>query len=160
MLADEELVFQHPGASGGAARSSTSVSQSVVAARGEHTAPKSFRPEPSRLEVIREGIGKDGFSARAAEFIAQARRPSTTACYDAKWKVWVSWCAQRQVNPVQPAIGQVGEFFRYLFEERQAAVSTIKGYRSALASCFKFNARSAVNIGSRPQAFSMIFVLC
>ncbi len=105
---------------------------------GEVAACQYPKSKPIRLEIVRNSIRGDKFSGRAAECISGARRKSTSACYDAKWAIFTNWCSSRQVNSRNPALGEIADFFIYLFEQKKCAPSTIKGYRSALASAFKF----------------------
>ncbi len=117
----------------------------------------SRQPRPlqaSRLAVIRDGLRKRKFSSQVASLIAKARRSSTSAVYNAKWKVFSDWCCQREIDPVHPSIQQIADFFAFLFEARKLAVSTIKGYRAMLSNTLGF--RGLSSIGSNPFLSELI----
>ncbi len=128
LLADEELVHQSIGSAGGVSGGITVDAVPVVSTRRSDSSPRRAVPTPSRLEVIGDLIRKDGFSAEAAKAITQARRPSTSACYEAKWKLWCDWCMQRKIDFCKPSMGQVGDFLLHLFHDKGLSVSTIKGF--------------------------------
>ena len=90
------------------------------------------------METISRSVTKRGFSDKAASFIAKAKRPSTCAVYNAKWKFLTDWCVRRQVDPLHPPLGKVADFLIFLFEEKKYSPSTIKGYRAAISNTLKF----------------------
>ena len=108
----------------------------------------------SRLAIIREALRKKDFSARASTLISQARRRSTNIVYDAKWRVYHSWCVARQINPLNPSVERLADFFVHLFDEQKLAVSTIKGYRSMLSNTLSF--RGVHYIGSDKMLSELI----
>ena len=94
------------------------------------------RPEdvqPSCLEVIRESSKKIGFSEKVSDRIARSVRSSSQTIYKGKWKSYCDWCKKKNMDPMSNSVPQIAEFMNYLFEEQQLAVSTIKGYRSAIS---------------------------
>ncbi len=133
VLALQELVQSSNRSAGRASSQATSVRSTAVTTRRKSTLSKRGKTLPSRLEVIRQSVRRDGFSAEAAEVIAKCRRTSTTSLYDARWRIWGDWCLQREINPVEPSLGQIGDFLLHLFRVKKLSVSAIKGYRSALA---------------------------
>ena len=64
--------------------------------------------------------------------IEALQRPSTRAIHEAKWALFVCWCQSNKVDFRSPSIKQVADFLLHLFQDKQP--STIKGYRSAVAS--------------------------
>ena len=46
---------------------------------------------------------------------------------------------QREVNPVDPALNDLVDFFCYLFDTLKLSVASIKGYRSAISNILKFS---------------------
>ena len=107
---------------------------------------KSTSSASSRLAVIRLALRKKRFSERASSLIASSRRSSTSTVYNAKWKIYSSWCIKQEIDPLRPSIRRVADFFIYLFDEKKLAVSTIKGYRSMISHTLSF--RGACSIGS------------
>ena len=92
----------------------------------------------SRLAVIRDALRKKRFSSRASSLISEARRKSTTIVYNAKWKIFFSWCSARQVDPLRPSMRRIADFLIFLFDVKKLAVSTIRGYRSMLSHTLSF----------------------
>ena len=61
------------------------------------------------------GMGlEDRDSARAASFLAQSLRSSTSLVYDRKWDIFCTWCTERQIDPVSFPIGDLGDFLLFL----------------------------------------------
>lgn len=98
----------------------------------------------SRLAVVRQTLRKKKFSSRASQLIASARRHSTRKVYDAKWKVYANWCGKREVDPCDPSVRRLADFFVFLFDKKKLAVSTIKGYRATIANTLMFRRARAV----------------
>ena len=97
-----------------------------------HPAPQPVTVPPSRMEVKLRELRTAGFSEEVASFIAKPCRDTTLAVYEGKWKVWCSWCGGKQIDPINPTVPQLTNFFFFLFQEKKLAVSTIKGYRTAI----------------------------
>ena len=102
----------------------------------------------SRMALIERSVREKQFSSKVASRIAKSRRPSTRIVYDAKWNIFSNWCKSRSFNPEHPSMNNLASFLLYLFEEKELAVSTIKGYRSMLSNTLKF--KGGENIGSNP----------
>ena len=78
---------------------------------------------------------RDTFSQATADRIAVPQQSSTRSIYDGKWAEFCSWCSRKKTDPVKTTIPIVADFFVHLFERRPPlAVSTIRGYRSAISS--------------------------
>ena len=104
-----------------------------LAVQGSDPPPQLTGPQPSRLAVVRKSLRQRNFSERASRFIQSSRRLSTCTVYDAKWRVYTSWCSQREIDPCQVSIPVIADFFVFLFEDKGLFPSTIKGYRSMLS---------------------------
>ena len=146
-LAPEIVVQRSSGSTPGLSKSSTSEIRSSVSERKRST----HRPryvQTSRLAVIGDALRKRKFSERASYLISRARRKSTTIVYNAKWKIYSSWCGTRQVDPLSPSMRRLADFLIYLFDERKLAISTIKGYRSMISQTLAF--RGLRSIGTDP----------
>ncbi len=70
-------------------------------------------PLPGAMEVV--GVAPDGakliascLSTKVVETILQSRAPSTRKLYALKWKLFTSWCVDRQLDPVNCPVGTVG----------------------------------------------------
>ena len=60
-------------------------------------------------------------------------RQSTRSVYVAKWAIFTKWCISHQVDFRAPPIKSVTDFLMYLFQDKKLQLSTIDGYRSAIA---------------------------
>jgi hypothetical protein len=97
-------------------------------------------------------------------------RKSTLGVYESKWRHWLSWSAEREINQVTPSIPQVADFLMYLSVDKKLATSTIEGYRSILQGTFKHTGGPDLlenrpiqvlrkDISSRPANLDLGFVL-
>ena len=68
------------------------------------------------------------FSKDVASFVLESRRVSTRRVYDAKWKVFCSWCKSRNFDPSSVTSSIVADFLLFLFRVKKLQISTIKGY--------------------------------
>ena len=103
-LAPQVLVQPTLGPSSAEPQGSASKIRSAVATRRPNVTSKRGLPPPSRVEALRRSVVKRGFSSKAASLIAKAKRPSTSTVYDAKWKIFTSWCLKRKVDPLRPCL--------------------------------------------------------
>ncbi len=110
-------------------------------------------PQSSRLEIISSGLQKKGFSQQASDVIAGHHRASTSNLYQTKWQTFVNWCNGEEINPLKATVPQVADFFLFLFNEKGLQMSTIKGYRSAIASILRLQ---GTDISNDDQMFMLI----
>ena len=102
--------------------------------------------QPTRLEVIQQRLRAKGFSAKSAKSIAQRCRGSTNRLYEAKWKIYTSWCNQRKIDCFKITPQQLSDFFTYLDEEKHLSVSAMQGYKAVINSTIKLcTARDVCN---------------
>ena len=85
-------------------------------------------PEPPCLVSRSSALQEHGFSAEVAERITAPQRPSTRSIYASKWTVFQRWCTDKQVDFRNPSIGDICNFFWYLFNDLNKCPSTIEGY--------------------------------
>nr|XP_006823862.1 PREDICTED: uncharacterized protein LOC102803520 [Saccoglossus kowalevskii] len=64
------------------------------------------------MEALSRPAQTEGLSERAANILAGAKRCSTNVAYDSKWRAYIDWCSGREVDPCNPTVGQVDDFFR------------------------------------------------
>ena len=86
------------------------------------------------LAAIRHQSKQVGLSDRAATFSAEAIRDSTRATYDSKLQPYYDWCSRIDCDPSSASLGQIADFLISLFD-KNLSLSTIRLYRSAIASC-------------------------
>lgn len=111
----------------------TSSEEALETTTQEHFPQLSRNSQSTRLEIITGHLEEEGFSTAVAKIIAGHNRESTQLLYQSKWKSFADWCHTRQTNPLKATIPLVADFLLYLFNEKGQKMSTIKGYRSAIA---------------------------
>ena len=85
------------------------------------------------LAAIGESARQSGLSDRAAEFVMQSHRDSTREVYNSRLAAFSEWCESRGVEIRTAPLGCVADFLISLFDKKRA-LSTIRGYRSAIAA--------------------------
>src|SRR4029434_6037021 len=101
--------------------------QDSVASLSGVVASQSLAPERCRLIA-------SGLPDAVVATIQSARAVSTQALYTLKWRSFERWCAARQHDPINCALGFILEFLQQLFDEGKAA-STLKVYMAAISAC-------------------------
>ena len=117
-------------------------------------ASKSRSSATSRMGIIQQSIRDKKNSKEVADHVSRARRESTRKVYDAKWRVFVDWTNQKQINPIKASPTVIADFLIFLFRDKRCQVSTIKGYRSTISNTLKF--KSGYDIGSHPIISELI----
>jgi len=85
------------------------------------------------LAYFRQRSQEAGLSQRATEFAAGSFRTSTRTTYDSRLAGFHDWCAKSSTDPSTASLGCISDFLVSLFD-KNLAVATIRGYRSAIAS--------------------------
>ena len=98
--------------------------------------PRQGKSSSFCLENIRLRFQAEGVSRTVAELAASSRRESTIRTYDCRLAKFNSWAEQNHSNPVDATVNQISAFLMAIFEEGKQ-VSTIRNYRSAIASVHK-----------------------
>ena len=136
MLAKPAVVSSTPG---DAHRSSVQVSitnQPPNTSRRENLASTSTTPPSIGLETVTQRFISEGLSQEAALIASGSRRPSTVSTYDSRLVRFREWSIQKNINPLEAPVESIADFFVSLFNEGKQ-VSTIRNYRSAIASIHK-----------------------
>ena len=84
-----------------------------------------WHPHPERWRLRAWHLIASGLSDAVVATIQSARAVSTRALYTLKWRSFERWCAARQHDPINCALGVILEFLQQLFDEGKAA-STIR----------------------------------
>ncbi len=95
-------------------------------------------PPPGVMEdvgVAPEGaqLIASGLTTEVVETILQSRAPSTRKLYGLKWRLFTSWCRDRQLDPVNCPIGTVLESLQAQFSAGLTH-STLRVYVAAIAA--------------------------
>ena len=133
LLASETMVPEVI-SSGGTAQSSTSTEGPCLSTHVSSTPSETRESTSHTFAAFREKGKQAGLSARATEFAAEALRESTRASYDSKLECFFKWCNDIPCDPYSASLGQIADFLIFLFD-KGLAISTIRVYRSAIASC-------------------------
>lgn len=78
-----------------------------------------------------------GFSEAVIARLNSVLADSTNKIYMSQWKLFVAWCHERRVNPLNATAVSICDFFLYLFKVRKVTVKTIEGYKSAISFILK-----------------------
>ena len=132
MLAEPTLVSGPSKPSLRPSKASASVARSVKAKHKSKRMPPSSHFEITRMEAIKRGLRKRGFSEEVASFSANYTRESTRKLYEAKWRGFLSWCHERKEDPLCTSLSKLLDFFWYLKNIKKLSVSAIQGYRAAI----------------------------
>ena len=57
---------------------------------------------------------------------------STNKVYKSQWRLFESWCIERNQDPLAATSVLVCDFFLYLFNDRKLRPGSIEGYKSAI----------------------------
>jgi len=74
-----------------------------------------------------------GYSKEVAVKISKAVCTSSQKVYQTRWAYFSEWCKGQEFEPEKASIPQVADFLVHLSVDRNASLSTIKGYRTAIA---------------------------
>ena len=108
------------------------------------TAPcPSSTPEPPHatafcVETVERFARHLGLSRRVARQLSLCRRASSRKLYQHCWEVYRRWCADRGHSVSLPSIAEITDFLLFLRKNLHLSVPSIRGFRSALSSVFKF----------------------
>ena len=114
------------------ANKSTSMAVHVEATEVVDKTRESTDAQFTCVDLIKRRWREKGFSETAADRMARAQKESSQAVYQGKWRIFIGWCEQRKVDPLQVSLIEVADFLVYLHEEKKLPKSTIEGYMTAI----------------------------
>ena len=100
--------------------------------------PKSAYASADCMATLKRFAIQAGFSPAVAGQLIFSRRLSTRLNYQSRWGTYRKWCQDFHHRSSSPSIAKIADFLTYMFKNKGAALSTIKGYRAMLAAVFKF----------------------
>ena len=103
--------------------------------------------EDGSLQIIWQCLVSAGLSEQASSIIMQSWRESTSKQYGSYLKRWMQFCAQQQVDKIDPSIEDIISFLTELHESG-LGYSAINTAKSMLSS--KFSIIHKRNIGVEP----------
>ena len=112
-----------------------------------------FAPEESRLETA-------GLPEEVCQVIMASWRESTQQRYEVPWKVWTSWCVQRQKCPFSAPVNDILTFLAEQFNSRDLAYRTIAVYKACISQLHDpIEGRQLGNLPLVPRFMKGIFEL-
>ena len=108
----------------------------------------------SRLAAEYRTLEERGFSQEAASRISAPQAKSSLGIYEARWRVFSSWCQGRGEDPFKASTPLIADFLLFLFKDQKRRPSTITGYRTAIAGALKSS--QGVDYGKDPSLTSLI----
>ena len=91
------------------------------------------QPKADVMAHFREIATQAGLSGRTAELSSAFLRSSTRTTYDSRLQYYFKWCSSNKIDPTTASLGKIAEFLVHLFD-KNLALSTIRGYRSAISA--------------------------
>jgi hypothetical protein len=85
------------------------------------------------METLSQRYEAAEISESTRSILLAAWRKNSTPTYSSAWNKWVSWCHQREINPLSTRLSSILEFLKDQFEEGKA-YRTINVYRSTLSA--------------------------
>ena len=101
----------------------------------------------SRVAYLRQHYTDKKLSLEASDLLLSSWRQKTSQSYDSLSKKWISWCTERQCDPVSGLIEDMVNFLAHLYKEGYQYRS-LNAYRSAIASMH--TPIDGVSIGQHP----------
>ena len=85
------------------------------------------------MAYLRQRYSSQNLSKQASDLLLSSWRQKSSQSYDSLCKRWISWCSERNSDPVSGPVEEVVNFLAQLYEEGYQYRS-LNAYRSAIAS--------------------------
>lgn len=103
---------------------------------GNSQTPQTQENEARGISVIRECLISAGLPVQTADIIMQSWRPSTRKQYGSYFQRWVRFCHQRQIDKINPSLGEIMTFLTLLHDDG-LSYSAINSAKSMLSAIFQ-----------------------
>ena len=110
-MAVTALVSQTPGTTGGHPTNNRPPREGNS---GRGGATPGTNPAPSRVAYLRQCYVSQQISGEATNLLLSSWRQKSSQSYDSLCKKWISWCSERQADPVSGPIEDVVNFLAHL----------------------------------------------
>ena len=100
---------------------------------GNGVSPEPLSFPPRRVEAIRLGLQRKGFSRATADMMAEPHKPSTLNQYQGCWGRFLSFLSSTQVTHSEVTVATIADFLLSLHSERNREYGTIRVHKCALA---------------------------
>ncbi|XP_064120443.1 uncharacterized protein LOC135225117 [Macrobrachium nipponense] len=137
VLADPRLVRRDVAVASGSSKNPSVASRSAQTTPLQTVSQEYPHSTANCLSTVEKLLRARGFSREAAKAIARSRRALTINVYQSKWEVFRNWCKEKKVSLSNTSVSQITDFLLHLKLKVDLATTTIKGYRSMLASVFR-----------------------
>ena len=105
--------------------------------KGSSKLTASFYPKSnnaiSSLGCLRKRLAEERLSERALDLIVSSIREGTLSTYSSAWNKWVSWCVEKNVDPVRCNVNWIFNFLAITFESGYEYRATCR-HRSAISA--------------------------
>ena len=85
------------------------------------------------MASFRRRMQTTGISETVCNILLAAWRTSTAKRYAGPWKIWVSWCGERQKCLVSATVNDIMDFLAFQFQQRHLAYRTIGVYKTCIS---------------------------
>ena len=133
LLAGESLVSRSSGTTSVPSCSTTTEDRPTETAAPPSLSSERANVKSTRMEAIQQAVEKKGFSLKVSQMVSSTVCAGSEKVYQSRWAAFSEWCERNKMSPTTASLQQVADFLLYLFEDRQSSLSTIKGYRTAIA---------------------------
>ena len=141
----KKLVSQPSELASGLSKKTKTNQKATTSTTKRHIPPKSPKSKLTRLETIQKHLMDKGFSKPVAKSISQRCRTATNQLYEARWRIYVSWCRKRKIDPLHINEQQLGDFFHYLAVDQNKGISALQGYRAVINSTIQLCTRKDIS---------------
>jgi hypothetical protein len=105
------------------------------------------------MGLIRQRLENKGLSDKVVHLLLAGNREATSTAYQSCWNGWVSWCTERDQDPVSPALGTILEFLSDL-HGKGLAYRSINVYRSMLSGTLE--QMEGYDVGKHPLVIKLM----
>ena len=113
-----------------------------------HLSLESDHAQPTRMEHIKQAVVDKGFSEKVANFISGAVTASSRKVYQARWQYFDHWMREKNLTAAKATIQEVADFLLHLQTDKNSSISTIKGYRTAIAKVLLYTSGTDLSSSS------------
>jgi len=121
---------------------------------GTEVSLESGSTQSSRLVSVQSYLVERGFSEEVAARAGKPQRQSSLELYQSRWSKFARWCDSRNRSPHSADVPLIADFLLYLFKEEKCQISTIAGYRTAIAQTLPFV--NGTQVGADPTLSRLI----
>ena len=89
--------------------------------------------QASRVAYLKQSYSTQNISESASRLLLASWREKSSKSYDSLFRKWVSWCEERNTNPITSPVNEVVNFLANLHEQGYSYRS-LNAYRSAISS--------------------------